>query len=56
MSGRIDPEMLARHLSETHGAIYYVCGPAGLVSAMQKLLANLSVDEDSIRTEEFGGY
>ncbi len=26
--GRIDPEMLARHLSETHGAIYYVCGPA----------------------------
>ena len=54
--GRIDSEMLARHLSETHGRVYYVCGPAGLVAAMEKLLADLGVDENSIRTEEFGGY
>jgi ferredoxin-NADP reductase len=54
--GRIDSQMLARHLSETHGPVYYVCGPAGLVAAMQKLLADLGVDENSIRTEEFGGY
>jgi ferredoxin-NADP reductase len=54
--GRIDPEMLSRHLSEIHGPVYYVCGPAGMVAAMQKLLAHLGVDEDSIRTEEFGGY
>jgi Na+-transporting NADH:ubiquinone oxidoreductase subunit NqrF len=36
--------------------LYYVCGPAEMVAAMQKLLAHLGVDEDSIRTEEFGGY
>jgi ferredoxin-NADP reductase len=54
--GRIDSEMLARHLSETHGPVYYVCGPAEMVAAMQKLLGHLGVDEDSIRSEEFGGY
>jgi ferredoxin-NADP reductase len=54
--GRIDREMLARHLSEAHQPNYYVCGPAEMVAAMQKLLAELGVDEDSIRTEEFSGY
>jgi ferredoxin-NADP reductase len=54
--GRIDPEMLSRHLSEIHGPVYYLCGPAQMVAAMQRLLAQLGVDEDSIRTEEFGGY
>jgi ferredoxin-NADP reductase len=54
--GRIDPEMLTRYLPKMHGPVYYVCGPAGMVAAMQKLLAHLGVDEDSIRTEEFGGY
>src|ERR1700722_1200394 len=54
--GRIDSEMLARYLPKTHGPVYYVCGPAEMVAAMQKILAQLGVDEDSIRTEEFGGY
>jgi ferredoxin-NADP reductase len=54
--GRIDPEMLSRYLNDVHGPVYYVCGPAGMVAAMQKLLAQLGVSEDSIRTEEFGGY
>jgi ferredoxin-NADP reductase len=54
--GRIDPEMLTRYLPEMRGPVYYVCGPAEMVAAMQKLLAHLGIDEDSIRTEEFGGY
>ena len=29
---------------------------AEMVAAMQKLLAHLRVDEDSIKTEEFSGY
>jgi ferredoxin-NADP reductase len=54
--GRIDSEMLARHLTETQGPVYHVCGPGEMVAALQKVLAKLGVDEDSIRTEEFGGY
>ena len=54
--GRIDSEMLSRYLNDMHRPVYYVCGPAAMVAAMQKLLAHLGKDEDSIRTEEFGGY
>jgi ferredoxin-NADP reductase len=54
--GRIDPGMLSRYLSDIHRPVYYVCGPAEMVAALQKLLAHQGIDEDSIRTEEFGGY
>jgi len=54
--GRIEPEMLSRYLNDLHAPVYYVCGPAEMVAAMQKVLAHLGVDDDSIRTEEFGGY
>jgi ferredoxin-NADP reductase len=54
--GRIDAEMLTRHLTDTHGPVYYVCGPAEMVAAMRKLLAQLGVDDDSLKTEEFSGY
>ena len=54
--GRIDAEMLVRHIPEVHRPIYYVCGPPEMVAAMQKLLSGLGVNEDNIRSEEFGGY
>src|SRR4029077_386413 len=54
--GRIDAQMLARYIPEVHKQIYYVCGPPEMVTAMQKLLYGLGVNEDNIRSEEFGGY
>jgi len=54
--GRIDAQMLARYIPEVHKPIYYVCGPPEMVTAMQKLLYRLGVNEDNIRSEEFGGY
>lgn len=36
--------------------IYYIAGPAALVSAMRKTLNEAGVDDDNIRTEEFSGY
>ena len=54
--GRIDAPMLARYLPEVHKPVYYVCGPPEMVTAMQKLLYSLGVNEDNIRSEEFGGY
>ena len=54
--GRIDAEMLVRHIPEVHRPVYYVCGPPEMVTAMRKLLYGLGVDEDIIRSEEFGGY
>ena len=54
--GRIDAQMLARYIPEVRNSVYYVCGPPEMVTAMQKLLYGLRVNEDNIRSEEFAGY
>jgi ferredoxin-NADP reductase len=54
--GRIDAQMLARYIPEVQKPVYYVCGPPEMVTAMQRLLAGLDVNESNIRSEEFGGY
>lgn len=55
-TGRIDREMLSRHLNELHGPIFYIAGPPAMVADMRKMLVAADVDEDDIRTEEFAGY
>lgn len=54
--GRIDRQMLAKHLTGTPPAIYYITGPPGFVAGMRAILADAGVNDDNIRTEEFGGY
>ena len=55
-AGRIDKEMLSRHLSELRGPIFYIAGPPGMVTGLRKMLVAAGVDDDDIRTEEFAGY
>ncbi|GAB3126600.1 ferredoxin--NADP reductase [Glaciibacter psychrotolerans] len=55
-TGYIDKAMLARHLGDLTTPIYYLCGPARMVTAMRTLLNAAGVDDDDIRTEEFTGY
>lgn len=57
--GRIDKSMLERHLSkdEIDKAIFYICGPPGMLKAMQKLLQEeLQITKDRLKVEEFTGY
>jgi ferredoxin-NADP reductase len=54
--GFINREMLAKHLPSLDGPIYYVAGPPAMVAAMREMLMKAGVDEDDLRTEEFGGY
>jgi ferredoxin-NADP reductase len=54
--GKISHEMLEKHVGGLPSAIYYVTGPPAFVAAMRTLLADSGVDEDNLRTEEFGGY
>jgi ferredoxin-NADP reductase len=54
--GHINREMLARHLLGLNGPIYYIAGPSGMVTAMSELLKSSGVNEDDMRTEEFGDY
>jgi ferredoxin-NADP reductase len=55
-TGFVDRAMLAAHLPSVQGPIYYIAGPPAMVTASRSMLLAASVDEDDIRTEEFGGY
>lgn len=57
--GRIDRAMLERHLTEEEigRAIFYICGPPGMLKAMQGLLQKeMQIPKDRLRVEAFTGY
>lgn len=55
-TGFIRRDMLERHLPGLAGPIYYFAGPPAMTMAMQKMLEELGVTEDAMRSEEFYGY
>jgi len=55
-TGPLDKQMLLDSVKELQQPIYYVAGPPEMVSAIAKVLANLGISEDDIRSEEFAGY
>jgi ferredoxin-NADP reductase/nitrite reductase/ring-hydroxylating ferredoxin subunit len=58
--GRIDRTMIDRHLSkeEISNAIFYICGPPGMVNALGEdlLQKQFQIPEERIKVEEFTGY
>ena len=58
--GRIDKEMLTKHLKnsdEVNHAIFYVCGPPAMITAMRSILEDeLKITKERIKAEEFTGY
>ena len=55
-TGYINKAMLEKHVGDLTLPIYYLAGPASMVTAMRKMLNDAGVDDDNIRTEEFSGY
>jgi ferredoxin-NADP reductase len=54
--GYITKDMLEKYLTDITLPIYYLSGPAAMVTAMRSMLTDAGVNEDNIRTEEFAGY
>lgn len=54
--GHVDAALVRKYVPDLTKPIYYLSGPEGMVKAMRKLLVELKVNEDNIRTEEFAGY
>jgi len=57
--GFINEAMLVKYLStdELDNSIFYICGPPGMLKAMQKLLQDdLHIPKERIKIEEFTGY
>jgi ferredoxin-NADP reductase len=55
-TGYINKAMLMKYIDDLTLPIYYIAGPAAMVTAMRKTLNEAGVDDDNIRTEEFSGY
>jgi ferredoxin-NADP reductase len=55
-TGHIGLQMLFANVGILRGPIYYIAGPPTMVAAVRKTIAEVGVDEDDIRTEEFAGY
>ncbi len=54
--GYISKAMLAQYIPDLTLPMYYVCGPASMVTAMRRMLMDAGVDEVKIFTEEFPEY
>jgi ferredoxin-NADP reductase len=55
-TGYITKHMLVKYLGDLTLPIYYIAGPAAMVTAIRKTLNESGVDDDNIRIEEFSGY
>lgn len=55
-TGYITEAILKKYVLDLTTPIYYLSGPAPMVSAMRKLLIDAGINEDNIKTEEFSGY
>jgi glycine betaine catabolism B len=57
--GIINKAMLTKYLATTEldNSVFYICGPPGMLKAMQKLLEDdLHILKERMRIEEFTGY
>jgi len=55
-TGYIDRSMIEKYVPNFLNAIYYISGPVAMAATMRKLLNEVGVNEDNIKTEEFTGY
>jgi ferredoxin-NADP reductase len=52
--GRVNREMLSRHVPTARELDWFVCGPPGMVKAIRECLVALSVDPKKLRMEGWG--
>jgi len=53
-TGFIDAAMLRRHLPEQHKRFrYFVCGPSGMMDAMEVTLLDIGIADEHVHTERF---
>jgi ferredoxin-NADP reductase len=54
--GYINQTMIEKYAPDRTEAVYYSAGPQAMVVAMRKLLTEMGVSDDDIKTEQFSGY
>ncbi len=55
-TGMIDAEMIREAIQDYDERVFYICGPPGMVKAMEELLHSIGIPQASIKKENFAGY
>lgn len=55
-TGFITDQLIKKYISDLSMPIYYVCGSPVMVTTLQETLAEMDIDEEKIRVEDFPGY
>lgn len=55
-TGRINSEMIKRYVKDVNIPIFYIAGPEVMVEALSKVIADMGVASENIRSESFPGY
>lgn len=55
-TGYIDAELIKKEVSDYASRVFYICGPPAMVEAMKRLLQELNIPSEQIKTENFFGY
>ena len=54
--GRINEAMIKEFCSDINNAIFYICGPPGMVEGLSNLLRTMQVPKQNVGIEKFAGY
>lgn len=55
-TGLITADVIRSEIPDFKDYVFYLCGPPGMVMAMQKLAASLGLPETQLRMESFAGH
>ncbi len=55
-TGIIDTEMIMKVIPDYDRRVFYICGPPGMVKAMEELLYSIGIPRANIQEENFAGY
>jgi ferredoxin-NADP reductase len=55
-TGYIDAEMIIKEVPNYKTRVFYICGPPTMVKTMKKVLQELNIPLEHIKTENFSGY
>lgn len=54
--GRINEQMIKEFCMDINNALFYICGPPGMVDGLSQLLKTMNVPQSNIKIEKFAGY
>lgn len=54
--GFINDELVKKEVPDYKDRVFYVCGPPGMVAAMEKLVKNLGLPDAQLKLESFAGH